>query len=344
MFSMSTFTPRNLRGFTLVELLVVIAIIGILIALLLPAVQAAREAARRTQCTNNLKQLVLAMHNYHDVHKTFTRNAFRNPNWEGYENFSTNVRILPFIEQNALYDQFSFNATWSANYGGPMQRRVHAFLCPSAPLYVGSIGWSGPGVNYAWCSGSSPHTGGGGADGTGQNGMFMNNRDFRMADATDGTSNTIFVSEILSGSGTTSTTEGKYPFDVFYGGDANITAILDRNFPTQAELDTIGLGCETAAEGVRGNCGTLWAWYAHAQSLFNAAAPPNWSYPSCGGACCPGGAHDWGWGVIPPRSMHPGGVVVGLGDGSIRFVSETINLRTWQRLANRRDGQSVGDF
>ena len=137
---------RRPRGFTLVELLVVIAIIGILIALLLPAVQAAREAARRSQCSNNLKQLGLGVLNYEDTFKTFP------PSFLLAADFNAQVwgtRILPFIEQNALYDQFSFSATWSADYGGPMQRRVHAFLCPSAPLYVGSIGWSGPGVDYA---------------------------------------------------------------------------------------------------------------------------------------------------------------------------------------------------
>ena len=335
---------RRPRGFTLVELLVVIAIIGILISLLLPAVQAAREAARRMQCANNMKQLVLAMHNYHDTYRCFARNAFRNPNWEAWQVFSANVRILPYLEQKPLYDQFSYTTSWSQNFNGPMQQRLAAFLCPSARPYEGTISWSGPGNNYAWCSGSSPYTGWNGADGTGQNGMFMNNKEFRMAAAKDGTTNTIFASEVISGTGTNDTSQGQYPFDVFYGGDGNITAVADKDFPTQAELEVIGRGCETSAQGVRGNSGTLWAWYSHSNALFNAAGPPNWEYPSCGGNCCPGGAHDWGWGVIPARSMHPGGVHVALGDGSVRFVSETINLLTWQRLAHRDDGNPVGDF
>ncbi len=332
------------RGFTLVELLVVIAIIGILIALLLPAVQAAREAARRSQCVNNMKQLVLAMHNYHDTNKVFARNAFRNPAWQGWHCFSANYRILPFMEQGPLFDQFDYTASWGSNQNGPMQQDLAAFHCPSASIYQGTISWSGPGTNYGWCSGSSVHTAWNGANGTGQNGMFMDSKEFRMADARDGTSNTVFLSEFLSGTGTNNTASGQYPYDVFYGGDGNITAVADKNFPTQAELDVIGQGCENSPAGVRGNSGTMWAWYSHGQSLFNAAAPPNWRYPDCGGNCCPGGAHDWGWGVIPARSEHPGGVNAALGDGSVRFISETINLSTWHFLAHRQDGNPVGDF
>ena len=97
---------RNRKGFTLVELLVVIAIIGILVALLLPAVQAAREAARRMSCSNNVKQLSLAMHNYHDVHKTFPRYCLPiNPGCSHWEGFSAHTMILPFIEQQAIAEE-----------------------------------------------------------------------------------------------------------------------------------------------------------------------------------------------------------------------------------------------
>jgi hypothetical protein len=81
-----------------------------------------------------------------------------------------------------------------------------------------------------------------------------------------------------------------------------------------------------------------WIWYSSTDSHLNGAAPPNWKYPSGSGSCCPGGAHDWGVGVAPARSMHPGGVCIVMGDASVQFVSETINLLTWQRLCHRDDG------
>jgi prepilin-type processing-associated H-X9-DG protein len=114
-------------------------------------------------------------------------------------------------------------------------------------------------------------------------------------------------------------------------------------FPTQADLNTIGASCQSPT-GNPSNNGTLWGWYAHGQSAFNTAAPPNWQYPSCGGNCCPGGAQDWNFGIIPPRSLHPGGVNAALGDGSVRFISSTVNLQTFQRLGARNDGNPVGDF
>ncbi len=331
------------QGFTLVELLVVIAIIGILIALLLPAVQAAREAARRSQCTNQLKQLALAMHNYHDVHKTFPRNSYGKPGSNGWERFSANVSILPFIEQGPLYDQFDMTKTWGDNRNGPMAVRVAAFLCPSArPFVRGTVAtdWAGPGTNYAWCSGSSVYTAGGGND-TYQNGMLNNHIEHRMADVTDGLSNTLLASEILSGDGNTNSPT--YPFDIFYSSNSIFDSVADKRFPSQADLATIGQACQSPS-GELSNNGTLWAWYAHAQSLFNAAAPPNWQYPSCGGTCCPGGAHDWGYGIIPPRSLHPGGVNAALGDASVRFISSTVDTLTFQRLGARNDGNPVGEF
>ncbi len=344
-------TPKARSGFTLVELLVVIAIIGVMVGLLLPAVQAAREAARRMSCSNNLRQLGLGMHNYHDTHKMFPLNHKQiGPN--GWEALSMiNFSVLPFIEQGNLYDQGMQHqsgvdrpADWSWTYNTLMNTKLSGFLCPSAP--PGPVrgsnpsGWDGPGTNYAWCTGSgmeANHAGGR------FNGMFATTLNRTMGGVSDGLSNTIMVGEILSGM-SNSNTQGRFPYDVFFTNDGLFTAAADRNFPTQVELENIGRAALEAPSGIRSNNGSMWGWYPAAQSTFNASTTPNWRYPSTGGNCCPGGAHDWGWGLIPSRSKHPGGVNTGLGDASVQFISDSVNLVTYQRLGHANDGQPVGQY
>jgi prepilin-type N-terminal cleavage/methylation domain-containing protein/prepilin-type processing-associated H-X9-DG protein len=328
-------------GFTLVELLVVIAIIGILVALLLPAVQAAREAARRMSCSNNMKQLGLAMHNYHDTFKMFPRNYIP-VGANAWEALSASYSILPYIEQQPLYDQAQPNLkNWGWMYGNLMNTDLPAYKCPSAlsAALRGTHpqGWDGPSVHYAWSTGSSVETVWAGDR---FNGMMAYSTHRNMASVTDGLSNTVMAGEILSGSGLTGGA-GRYPYDIFYVGNGPINAVVNKDFPTQAELDTIGSAAKNSPIGFKSNNGTMWAWYAAGHSTLTTAAPPNWSWPSAGGDCCPGGAHDWGLGILPPRSLHPGGVNIALGDGSVRLVTETIDLLTFQRLGNRSDGQPV---
>jgi prepilin-type N-terminal cleavage/methylation domain-containing protein len=330
-------------GFTLVELLVVIAIIGTLVGLLLPAVQAAREAARRSSCTNNLKQLGIAMHNYHDVRQQFPRNLLQ-IGGNIWESTSASVQILPFMEESNLFQQFKQNApptaNWGTTYGLMQNSKVKTFLCPSAPPAT-VTSWSGAGSNYAWCTGSSLDTNWGGQN---FNGMFAYQNDRRMADVIDGLSSTIMGGEILAGTGGTSGTSGVFPFDIFYAGDGAFNSASNRNAPTAADIQAIGQAALSSPQGVRGNNGGMWAWYSAGHSTFTTAAPPNWQFPSSGGNCCPGGAHDWGNGIIPPRAMHPGGANVVLGDASVRMINDNIDLTTFQRLGNRRDRQPVGDY
>src|SRR5207249_6895371 len=133
------FSRLSREGFTLVELLVVIAIIGVLVALLLPAVQAAREAARRTQCNNNMRQLTLGVHNFHDVNQVFPASQDQWVNSKGVTiGCSWVTRILPFIEQQALYQIYNFDAAWddaatNDSATGADKYKVKGFLCPSAP-------------------------------------------------------------------------------------------------------------------------------------------------------------------------------------------------------------------
>ena len=349
------------RGFTLVELLVVIAIIGVLIGLLLPAVQAAREAARRSGCVNNVKQLALAMHGYHDANMKFPANQ-QQIGVNVWESLSATFWILPFIEETSLFSSVTIPANappqgqsatgsgngtnWSNARNNAMTTRLTALICASAlPGRNRSDdprGWGGPGSNYGWCYGSRVSANWD----TSSNGMIAQRSQKSMTDATDGLSKTILVGEFLSGSTATAQTGGPgiYPNDIFYAGDGVFNSVVNKDFATKAELDAIGAAAKNSPVGVLANNGTLPVWYSASQSAFNTAAPPNWSWPTAGGNCCPGGAHDWAPGVIPPRSGHPGVVCIGMGDGAARVIGDSIDVLTFQQLGSARDGAAVGGY
>jgi prepilin-type N-terminal cleavage/methylation domain-containing protein len=330
---------RSVRGFTLVELLVVIAIIGVLVALLLPAVQAAREAANRTSCKNNLKNLGLAMHNHHDTFRQLPKNHYPDDNniaagRPAWHRFGFHYKILPFMEEGPIYDQIDITAAvWDVGWNAGANK-VETFLCPSANRSPPrSFSWGGPGVHYGWCVGTRARlTWNAQAD---YNGMLNPRVELGLADTTDGLSNTVMGAEYLSGDGNDAI--AKYPFDHFYTGSDSDFNFANADFATDAEVEALGQKLQ-AATSTRSNNGTNWIWYSATDSHMNGTVPPNWKYPSGSGNCCPGGAHDWGIGVAPARSMHPGGVCVSMGDASVQFVSETINLLTWQRLCHRNDG------
>jgi prepilin-type processing-associated H-X9-DG protein len=164
-----------------------------------------------------------------------------------------------------------------------------------------------------------------------------------MSDISDGLSNTLMVADMLPGKGDNNS-PGKYPYDVFYTNNGLFTSVANKDFPSLTELNNIGTAAKSSPSGVRGNNGGMWAWYAAYHSTLNTAAPPNWQYPSAGGDCCPGGAHDWGYGILPPRSAHTGGVNAALGDGSVRFIRDSVDILTFQRVGNGRDGGVLGDF
>ena len=335
---MSLIDRKSVRrsGFTLVELLVVIAIIGILIALLLPAVQAAREAARRMQCSNNIKQIVLAIHNYHDTYKVFPlgENGRQGDVWSAY--------ILPYIEQKTIYDRITLNGEnksisgvsnvqWASPSAGleatidstnPSHRNIAAcetvipgFRCPSAAIPEHVHDWS---VDSWHVMKRVPATYLGCASGLVtsdvQNsfeqldGMLFNHSGTKMRDVVDGTTNVIMIAEAVPDAKDSQQAEQQSaygPKDHWYIGSDDV--------------DT-GNGLD------------------HSEVLGSTAIPMNLNALEAFLA-----GHIRGY-ELCFGSQHPGGCNVGLCDGSVRMITETIDQDVWSWLGQRGDGNVIGDL
>ncbi len=343
------------RGFTLIELLVVIAIIAVLIALLLPAVQQAREAARRSQCRNNLKQIGLAMHNYENSNRCFQRANYSSvtTSTTGWQGFAGHVMLLPYLDQTAIYSSIDFTQSfWGGANATLKATKIRTFLCPSDSgwrygNYGNDPGTTGGGGNNYFVSGGPSLlmlgvTGGGvgGSPGTpiaftDQIGVCNLFRNIKIADIQDGTSNVIAASEAIIGDGDSATfTIG----DVIRG--ATFPAGFPNTFATQDQLAQFSASCNPATH--YGITGKNWINGMPGQSFFNTLNPPN----SRNVDCMECGGCSWydARGVINARSRHSGGVHVLLADGSVRFVGDTIDITTWQRLGAIADGNSIGEY
>jgi len=346
---------RRQRGFTLVELLVVIAIIGVMVGLLLPAVQAAREAARRMSCSNNLKQLGLAFHNYHDTYRKLPHGSSplmgdyngtfvtANSNWHGY---SPHTMILPFIEQQSLFDQFTFTSAHSSNTIAPpaaiaplelARNQISGFLCPSDKDFpdAGRRGW----VNYAVNFGSNTGWRG---DIINANGMFVLNFTRNFKDVLDGLSNTIMIGEYVKGDNNSTVFDlrnGDVVRSQPFGPMPTVFRLTNGvASPTQAELEAYGAQCLGGTGNHISGAGNRWSAPGQYLTAFNTLAPPNWRFPACmsGG----GGAGD-SQGLFPARSRHAGGVQVTLGDASVRFMTDSVNLIIYQSLGTIDGGEPI---
>ncbi len=243
MLSQNHTSETTRKGFTLIELLVVIAIIAILIALLLPAVQQARESARRSTCKNNLKQIGLALHNYHDSHsifpfgRSFTDNATSAPQNFGSQMCST--MLLPFLDQTPLYNQFNFLLAFNAAPNSTTtQQKVIVFICPSNPQDEG-LNWTGAGtLDDSWGSHYQPvaHSGRDGnpardgqdAVGFDKDGMFFRNSKIRFRDLVDGSSNTLAFAETV---GDAPGSHELYAWGSYGGGGIGTRSGINANFP-----------------------------------------------------------------------------------------------------------------
>lgn len=321
---------QNRKAFTLIELLVVIAIIAILIALLLPAVQQAREAARRTECKNILKQWGLALHNYHDTYNSlpaagFSVTAGTPPNPGQHNRFSFHVRVLPFLDQTPLYNQFDMSRFYNDTPNFALKRSTIPVLhCPSALLsdrtadsetvtygatnnqthspvsvhYLGVAGAKGflPGSTTAYYASlpavpnlTSDH------GGLATNGLLTRNVSSRFSDCTDGLSNTFLMGE----------------------ASANAASGWNRTFRawTQGVSTNDNSTAMYASKNITHQIGSNTGWRSNtAGSLYN----------------------DSRFG-----SQHVGGTHFLMGDGTVRFVSENIDFATYQGAASRDGAESM---
>ncbi|QDT56064.1 putative major pilin subunit [Caulifigura coniformis] len=339
-------SPR--RGFTLIELLVVIAIIAILIGLLLPAVQQAREAARRTQCKNNLKQLGLAIHNYESMLGCLPPTAVIEQRgatlWTGY--MSPHGRILPFLEQGNVYAGIDKDSAYGSVVNLPAVARViNVFMCPSEPrsepflhATFGNIG----GVNYGFSMGdwyvwggfttpAAPIT----------RSAFGVNLSRKWRDFTDGTSSTLLMSEVKN-------------YQVHIRDCAQFANINDYNNIPSPDADPLSVAPEYNGGGcsVLLNAHSQWAEMAVHHNGFTTAWPPNKKTPGGPAMEHPdvdlitrreriGGPT---WAAVTSRSHHTGGVHSLLGDGAVRFISSSLDGHVWRRLGTVGSGEVVSEF
>ncbi len=321
---------RRTNGFTLVELLVVIAIIGILVALLLPAVQAAREAARRMSCTNNLKQVTLALHNFHDTYKRFPSSGDYPVGATG-DAWSIQARLLPFLEKANLHDLINYDASYSTQ-PAVTQLRVETYLCPSEVNDRARVDGSlthyplSYGVNVGTWFVFDPNTQQMGDGLTGPNSKT------NMASITDGTSNTLAFAEVKAYS----------PYLRDGGSPSGAGQPIPVNTATVA-----GYGGD-----FKSNSGhTEWVDGRVHQTGFTATFPPNTVTPYSDGSqnydvdfnSSREGktTNQVTYAVVTSRSYHPGGVNVSLADGSVRFVAQTIDAQMWRNAATRNGGEVV---
>lgn len=324
---------RRINGFTLIELLVVIAIIAVLIALLLPAIQQAREAARRSQCQNNLKQIGIALQTYHETHMIFPPGGSRNKrtaanNFDDWTNWSGQSMLLPYLDQMAVYDAINFDwapvgdgATSDVINSTARERKLAAFLCPSDPN-------SGNNAinNYHLSYGTSTNH-----PIDRSSGIFWVRGAASIGQITDGTSHTVAASEALRGNGQGSSSRYRGNVLMQDVGLPGSVRIFDAFTNPQPVIDAIAT-CETAfttSTNIADRRGFRWAIGIQGFALFNTIMTPN--NPILGGcrSGCNAGCHMDDSFVQGANSMHSGGVNVLLADGSTTFVGDAVDRFVW---------------
>ncbi len=336
-------------GFTVVELLVTLAVIGLLIALLLPAVQQSRETARRMQCVNNLKQIGVACHAHQSTHGSFPLTAVEHVGSNGHVRsaISPHAHLLPFLDQTPLHQSIEFRH-WAEDFpeslprawllsplsvppvepcdSVPLSTTVPVFVCPSDTTLPGSNHYraclgAGPGLFPPEISGpcNDPENGAG---------AFVNGRAMRPEDMKDGLSNTAMFSERVVGD------SNQQHYDPW----SDVAEVAPQNCTVAATR----LNCSsvTASSPHDSFVGRTWLFGSWRQTWYNHLLPPNSSTPDCmqAGTGLVGGGN----GAYSARSHHRSGVSLLLCDGSVRFVNQVLDLELWMALATRAGKEPVG--
>jgi prepilin-type N-terminal cleavage/methylation domain-containing protein/prepilin-type processing-associated H-X9-DG protein len=326
------------RAFTLIELLVVIAIISVLIALLLPAVQSAREAARRAQCTNNLKQIGIAIHNYEGAYSVLPAGRYGYPYL-----WSSLASLLGYIEGGNIYNATNFAFPSETNQlpypanSTTESAVIQAFLCPSdGQQRVDPTNWGG--TNYLSNSGSGTINNGNFNVVTGAalpDGPFYNTSAVRFAGITDGLSGTVGFSESILGNnintspGSSPPSDSKRQFALFNTSEILLTFPASYFLPSSTNIPE----CSTPDQW-SGDRGREWSRGSFFMTSYNHFYTPNSKYPDCTDA----GRNA---AVSGPRSYHPGGVNMLLLDGHVQFIKEAVSPLTFRALSTRAGGELI---
>ena len=339
-------------GFTLIEILVCISVIALLAALLLPAVQSAREVARRALCTNNLHQLGLALNQYQADHATYpllyeglvTSDGTPDGTPVGFGAFSIHSTLLPYLEQRMLHASLNFSVPGVADPGyfsvalphsantTAARTLVDVFVCPSDPTGGRDADWGG--TNYRSNLGTAlPPSGLSVAPVEGRNGAFVPLHALGPRAFTDGTSSTAAFGEKPVGR------QARRRFNRFVGFWWDSPGPL---YTTADELIALCGALHGAPPFHSNSVGTIWLQPSLKQTYYNHNAGPNSGVPDCVGGWNSGDP-PLSSGSFAARSFHPGGVLMGSVDGHVEFVRDSVNLSVWRSLGTR-DGGEVIDY
>ena len=309
------------RAFTLIELLVVIAIIAVLIALILPAVQASREAARRTQCTNNLKQIGLALNNYHGTASVFPPGRTRSTIDGQGHCFGALAQLLPQLEQDSIYNSINFDHSADRSPQNLTARAsiIESFICPTDFFKILRSG-SAP-TSYMMCTGTVYPI-------ARSDGALFENSSIRMADVPDGTAVTVCFSETVRSDGRP---------------ENNYITLKPDDMP----LTDFAAQC-TQSQITEDARGARWIYGAPGHSMYNHRRPPNDRAWDCRGGGPQSNQTNRIWDAvshdIAARSRHPGGVLAVFVDGHVSFIGDSVDATIWRALGSRNGNEILDSF